>query len=441
MKPRTSRPTLVLLALLAAACGNTASHGTSTAVIAEGPTSAAAPEVNEGPVAALTYVPDGSPTGQRIAAAQAAVREQPRSVEAHLELALLLMRRQRETSDAVLMRYAEDVLASARSLAPTDPQVRLMTAMAHQDGHRFRRAAELAREVIAADPGNATAYLVLADAQLELGEHEAAMDSVQTAVSLHPDLRSYNRAAHLRWLMGDFDSALAIMELALDSGSARDPEASAWCFVDLGTMFLHRGDAARALASSERALALVPEYLPGLVLRARALWRADRGAEAIAVMQQAVERRPSVEDLLRLAEWHEQQGAAAAAAERRAQAERLGDDDPRPLALDLARRGLEPERAVALARKELAARRNIAAHDALALALARAGQHDEARTAMEAALALGTADANLHLHAALVHALAGRPTEARAAYDAARELDDRADPRLDAELRTRLPAA
>ena len=64
-----------------------------------------------------------------------------------------------------------------------------------------------------------------------------------------------------------------------------------------------------------------------------------------------------------------------------------------------------------------------------------------ARARMKAALALGTADANLHLHAALVHALAGRPAEARVAYERARELDDRADPRLDAELRTRLGAA
>lgn len=442
MMHRTFRPTFVLVAaLLTVACGNPASPASTATVEAGGPVAASAVEGTEGPAAALAYTPDASPTGQRIAAAQAVLRERPESVEAHVQLALLLMRRQRETSNAVLMRYAEDVLASARALAPEDSEVKLLTAMTLQDGHRFRGAAELAREVIAAEPGNATAHLVLADAQLELGEHGAAMDAVQAALELHPDLRSYNRAAHLRWLQGDFDSALAIMELALDSGSPRDPEASAWCFVDLGAMFLHRGDAARALASTDRALALVPDYVPGLVLRARALARAERLPEAIATMQQAVERRPSVEDLLRLAEWHEQQGDEAAATARRAEAERLSDDDPRPLALDLARRGLEPERAVTLAREELEARRNIAAHDTLALALARAGRHDEALSSMKAALALGTRDASLHLHAALVHALAGRMAEARAAHEQARAIDDAADPRLDAELRARLGAA
>jgi tetratricopeptide (TPR) repeat protein len=442
MTHRIVRPTFVLVAaLLSIACGNPAAS-TPTATADAGSAVGASASVNSaGPAAALAYAPDGSPTGERIAAAQAVLRERPDSVEAHLQLALLLMRRQRESSNAVLMRYAEDVLASARAIAPDHAEVKLLTAMTLQDGHRFRGAAELASEVIAAEPGNATAHLVLADARLELGEHEAAMDSVQAALNLHPDLRSYNRAAHLRWLVGDFDSALAIMELALDSGSPRDPEASAWCFVDLGAMFLHRGDAARALASTDRALALVPEYEPGLVLRARALARADRVPEAIATMQQAVERKPSVEDLLRLAEWHEQQGDEAAAATRRAEAERLADDDPRPLALDLARRGLEPERAVTLARKELEARRNVAAHDTLALALAREGRHEEALSSMKAALALGTKDANLHLHAALVHALAGRVAEARAAHEQARAIDDAADARLDAELRTRLGAA
>jgi tetratricopeptide (TPR) repeat protein len=437
MKPRTSRPTLVLVcALLAAACGDAAAPAPSSTVA---PVAVAA--TNAGPVAALAYTPDDSATGQRIAAAQATLRQHPDAVEAHVDLAMLLMRRQRETSDAVLMRYAEDVLASARALAPDDAEVTLMTAMAMQDGHRFRQAAQLASDVIAADPANATAHLLLGDARLELGEYEAAMDSVQAALNLHPDLRSYNRAAHLRWLVGDFDSALAIMELALDSGSSRDPEASAWCLVDLGAMFLQRGDAARALASSERALQLVPGYVPGLVLQARALARSDRMPEAIAAMQQAMERRPSVEDLLRLAEWHEHEGDEAAAAEQRAQADRLAEDDPRPMALDLARRGLEPERAITLARKELKARRNIAGHDALAVALARAGQHEEALTSMQAALALGTADANLHLHAALVHALAGRVADARTAFDRAQAIDGQADPRLAAELRGRLGAA
>lgn len=437
MKPRTIPTSLVLAcaAVWAAACGEPL---TTPSAEPANTHRAGTPSVDTAAMAALAYTPDDSATGRRIAAAQAELRAHPDRIDAHLMLATWLMRRQRETSNAVLMRYAEDVVDAARARAPEDPQVLLMHAMILQDGHRFSRASELATQVLAMDPNNATAHLVHADAQLELGDYESAMDSVQAAMDLHPDLRSYNRAAHLRWLLGDFDSALAIMELALDSGSPRDPESSAWCFVDLGTMFLHRGDGARALASAERALGLVPDYLPARILQARALHRTGRRAEAIEQLTGVVQRKPLVEELLRLAEWHEAAGEAEAAEQHREQADRLASDDPRPLALDLARRGVQTERAVTLARQELAARKNIAAHDALAMALARAGEHGSAWASMERALAMGTADANLHLHAALVHALAGRPTRAREALARAEQIDTEADPRLSDELRRRL---
>ncbi|MCA9649869.1 MAG: tetratricopeptide repeat protein [Myxococcales bacterium] len=393
------------------------------------------------PTAALAFTPDGSPTGRGISAAQAQLRQRPNDLRAHLDLAILFMRHQRETADASLMRYAEDVLASARSLAPADAQVRLLSAMVLQDGHRFEQAARIAREVLASDPSDATAHLVLGDAQLELGDYEGAMDSVQAAIDLHPDLRSYNRAAHLRWLMGDFDSALAIMELAIDSGSPRDPESSAWCFVDLGSMFLHRGDEARALASAERALSLVPSYLPGLALRARALAHRGDTSEAIEILAAVVERKPSVEDLLRLVEWHEAAAEPTAAAQRLAQAERLAQDDPRPMALWLARRGIQTERALALAEAAAEPRSDIATNDALAMAHARAGHHEQAQQAMQRALSLGTADANLHLHAALVDALAGRIETARRSLARAEAIDPAADPSLRAELQQRVGAA
>ncbi|MEX1367029.1 MAG: tetratricopeptide repeat protein [Nannocystaceae bacterium] len=439
MKPHVlaKSPLAVALALLAA-CGSPSPDAPQDAAEVQLDSSADDPTPS---TIALSYVPDDSNTGRAIAAAQATLRERPEDIGAHVQLAILFMRHQRETSNAALMRYAEDVLASARDLAPEDPQVKLLRAMAMQDGHRFEQAAATAREVLAADPSDATAHLVLADAQLELGEYEGAMDSVQAAIDLHPDLRSYNRAAHLRWLMGDFDSALAIMELAIDAGSPRDPESRAWCFADLGAMYLHRGDAPRALASSDRALALVPDYVPGLVVRARALARAEQLDEAIATLEPAVDRKASVEDLLRLSDWHEAVGNAEAAAQRLAQAQRLADDDPRPMAQWLARRGTQPQRALELAEQAAAQRSDIASNDALALAAARAGQLARAQEAMDAALVLGTADANLHLHAALVHALAGRIEAARAALAKADAIDSGADPMLRAEMQQRVGAA
>src|SRR5262249_10908337 len=66
------------------------------------------------------------------------------------------------------------------------------------------------------------------------------------------------------------------------------------------------------------------------------------------------------------------------AVEAAATAERLGAPDRRALALFLADHGREPERAVAVAREELALYPTLANEDALAWALSRAGHRDEA---------------------------------------------------------------
>jgi tetratricopeptide (TPR) repeat protein len=228
------------------------------------------------------------------------------------------------------------------------------------------------------------------------------------------------------------------MELALQAGSARDPEAMAWCFVDLGNMYLHRGDARRARAAAERAQELVAGYVPARVLNGRALALLGDTQAAIVELTAAVDQRPNAEDFLRLVELHESLGDPDAAANVLAQAEILTPTDPRPMALFLARRNESPQGALKLARLELATRHNLWSHDTLALALLRAGQPHDAKQAIDKALAWNTPDASFRLHAALIDAVLGEPASARTHLDAALALDPTVDPRLVAELRSKL---
>jgi tetratricopeptide (TPR) repeat protein len=387
---------------------------------------------------ALAYAPGDGATEQLIARAQDAVRADPERIAGYTDLAVVMLRRARETSNAVYRRYAEDALRAARARDEHDPQTLILSAMLLQDQHRFAGAADAAREYIALRPDDSTGHIVLGDALLELGDYDPAMDAYQEAMNLRPDLRSYNRAAHMRWLQGDFDGAKQIMELAIDSGSMRDPEAQAWCFVDLGAMYLHRGQAEQAENAAKRALQLVADYQPALVLEARALARRGDTAAAIERLSAAVDRKPSADDLLRLADWLRAAGRTEDADARLAQAERLAAAEPRALALHYARHGREPARALALAEKELSARHDIAAHDVHGLALLRAGRAAEALAALDRALVLGTKDANLHLHAGLAAKAAGDPTRARAELAAADAIDTGADPLLRTELRNAL---
>jgi tetratricopeptide (TPR) repeat protein len=383
---------------------------------------------------ALGYVTGEGASEAAIAAAQARVRQRPDDVEAYNDLALRMIRRARETSDDGYRRYAEDALRGARGLDERNPQTMMLSAMILQDQHRFRGALSLAREYIAMRPDDPTGHIVAGDALLELGEYDPAIDAYQKAMNIHPDLRSYNRAAHMRWLMGDISGAREIMELAIDAGSQRDPESRAWCFVDLGEIDLRRGEAELALRATGAALTLVPDYWPALVLEARALHRLGKSDEAITRMAKALERKATAEDLLRMGDWLAQAGRHDEAQRHIDQALALADAEPRPVAAWLARNHRDPDRAVALAEAELVERQNIAAHDTHALALLRVGRIAAAQEAIDRALKLQTADAELHLHAGLVANGAGDLAKARAALERARQIDAGADPELMTEL-------
>jgi tetratricopeptide (TPR) repeat protein len=85
----------------------------------------------------------------------------------------------------------------------------------------------------------------------------------------------------------------------------------------------------------------------------------------------------------------------------------------RELVYFYADHGLQLDRALVLAERELAARRDIGAHDALAWTLVQLDRPAEARVAMERALALGTRDARLFFHAGMIYRRLGDAGRAR----------------------------
>lgn len=345
--------------------------------------------------------------------------------------------RKRETGDPVYMGYAKDAMIAARSLAPQDAQVRTADIMFLLDAHRFADAAHEARQVAAEDPRDATGHLLLSDALLELGDYEGAVAALEHAMERAPDLRSYSRAAYLRWLHNDVEGALEMAEDAIKAGS-RTPEPVAWCHADLGVMLWHKGDLAGAERAAERALALVPGYAPALSLQARVRAAQGRVDEAIMLLRDVVARMPTAEELLQLGELLAGQGQTEQAAEALARAEKLAEHDPLPLALYYARHAIQAERALALAGKAAAERGTIYTHDALALALLRSGRIADAAGAMARALTLETPDARLYLHRGLIELAQGQRDAARASLDRANALSPHADPRLAGELAQKL---
>lgn len=417
------------IALLAALlCGCASEEPSRAEVRGEEPSHRAAAR-------ALAYTPGDGVTDVRIARAQEVVRARPNEAEPLASLAVLFVRRHRETGDPEVLRCAQDAVESALDRDPDHPTALSVSGMLAMQAHRFRDAAQIARRILDQEADDTTALLLLGDAHLEMGVYDEALEAHQRALDLRPDLRSYNRGAHLRWLNGDPQGALELLQLAIDAGSTNDPESLAWCWVDLANVHWHLGNLAQVRVALDRALALVPRYAAADRLRARLLAAEGDRAGAIAIME-ALIARPNVADLLSLAELLEAEGRAEDARARVREAERIGREDPRSLAWYRARRGEETADALRAIERELRTREDIVTHAAHAMALAREGQHDRARAAMDRALALETPDVNLILADALVRQLAGDADGSRASLERARSLNPHADPWLVRALET-----
>lgn len=382
---------------------------------------------------ALSYQPGATPTGKLIGEAQAKLRKDE-SAESAVNLAILLMRRRRETSKPIVMLYAKDAIKLALKLEPKNVQALVLRGMAHQYDHEFEKARDLAQRALKIDGETLLAHLLLGDALLELGDYDKAIAAYQAAVDLRPNLQSYNRAAHIAWLQGDMETAVEWLDMAIDAGSMRDPESTAWCFVDLGDIFRHRGQSDSALAAADRALKMLPEYVPALVLKARTLAAEGELEAAIASYDAALSHLPTVDSLVEQAELLRKLGRSKEASVRMTDAIALSKDDPRPLAHYYARMNVKPKDALRLAQQELKARQNIAAWDTLALAQIRNGQLEDAEASLLKATQLGRPLADLHLHEALLHQALGRAEQAKKSLTEALALNPQVDPLLVAEI-------
>ncbi|HWN69149.1 MAG TPA: tetratricopeptide repeat protein [Haliangium sp.] len=369
----------------------------------------------------------------RIARAQAEVRESG-GPAAFVHLAEALLARRRETGDLALLGYARDALRAAQARAPRDPAVMRTQLHFLMDDHRFAEARDAARAVIELDPRDTGAHLLLSDALVELGEYDQAIEALQVAMDLEPDLRSYSRTGYLRWLHGDLEGAMASMDTAMRYAGA-SPEPRAWVYVDSGWMMWQAGQIDAASQAVERALDLVSDYAPALSLKARVLAARGQTREAADLLAGVVERVPSAADLVYLAELLVAAGRKDEAAAHLARAEALATHDPLPLAMHHAHAGQDAARALALAQAALAERDTVYTQAAHALALLRNGRIDEAGKAMERALRLGTPDARLVLGRGLIALAAGDVARAREALDSAQKMNPHADPALLAELR------
>ena len=350
-------------------------------------------------------------TDTTIARLQQDLRENRGPARAAEQLGYRFIAQARLTNDAGFYKVAEQAAACLDSMEPNDPAALLLRGHVFHQMHRFAEAEQIARRLVSSREF-VLDFGLLGDVLMEQGRVTAAAAAYQKMIDLKPFYQSYTRAAHLRWLRGDLDGAIAMMHAAVRAASPRDRESVAWAYSRLALYELQRGRLSEAARMTDRSLQYVPDYAAALLARGRIQLAQAQFLEAAATLEKAARLNPLPEyrwafaDALRSLKRIE----AAGAVER--QLVQQGADDPRTLALYLSTRREDAGKAIDLARRELENRSDIFTLDALAWALASAGETDEASALMARAVAEGTQDARLFLHAAVIASAAGRPADA-----------------------------
>lgn len=362
---------------------------------------------------ALTPSAGNQKIDSEIAKAQQQAKRATNPSPALEQLGWLFVKKARLSYDAGYYKLAEQCAACLDSKQANSAEALLLRGHVLDSLHRFGEAEKLARELVARR-GLPFDFGLLGDTLMEQGRLRDAAVAYQKMVDLRPDLQSYARAAHMRWLTGDLTGAIALIQLAATAASPRDPESAAWAYTRLALYELQTGELTKARDACDTALSFQNDYAAALLMRGRILLAANKTTEAVQVLERAASLNPLPEYEWYLADALRASGNGDEASSIENEILQSGAaNDPRTLALYLTTRGGQTGVALRLAEEELRQRQDVFTRDALAWSLAMAGRTAEAEEQMKQALAAGTKDARLFFHATVIAELSGRRQEAR----------------------------
>jgi tetratricopeptide (TPR) repeat protein len=170
----------------------------------------------------------------------------------------------------------------------SDPAALAQARSAYQSG-RPAEAAQVCRQVLQADPGNADAWCLLGVAQRAAGDSTEAAASYREALRLRPDFaEAWNNLGNALVTQGKLHEAVAAFEQVLrlrpDFAEAQN---------NLGAALRHQGKWAEAAARYQQALRLRPDYPDALNNLGDALQGLGRLEEAAASYRRALRLRPN----------------------------------------------------------------------------------------------------------------------------------------------------
>ena len=351
-----------------------------------------------------------TPAETAIEKAQAEIAKHPDHAPYYNVLAMAYARRARETSDVQYYAKAEETLRRSFALAPDNYDGLKTQAWLELGRHEFAKALETATKLNKRAPDDVVVYGYLADANTELGNYKEAVAAAQWMLDLRAgNIPGLTRAGYQRELHGNIPGALELMQMAYGSTPSSETEDRAWLLTQMAHLNLIAGDLSKAESYAKGALDIFPEYHYALGTLAQVRIAQMRYDEAVQLLGKRYSAAPHAENLfalgetLELAGQKEEAGKAFAEFERKSLAEtNITDNSNHELIAYYTDHAHEPAKALAVAQRELARRKDVFTLDCYAWALAANGEYQAANAQIQNALRVGVKDPKILAHASSI---------------------------------------
>jgi tetratricopeptide (TPR) repeat protein len=375
-----------------------------------------------------------APESREAASAVAGTR-QPDSQKNPTQLARTYLSRMRETTDYGYLDRAQKLISMVLESDPENYDALLVQNEIDLFQHRFPAVAANSAKLAKRRPEDAINWATLGDAFMEMGQYDAAANAYQRMVDLRSDLMSYNRIGWYRYITGDMEGAIEMMQRAVKAGRPGH-ENTAWCLVELGNLYFKSGK----LDQAESAFRMALEHFGGMHSAHAGLGRVHAARhdfpQAIASLKKAQSMAPLVEYAGALADLYDVTRDEQEKKKQLGQADLIatieaasGQKANRQLGLIYANHQRRMTEALEVVEADLAVRKDVYTWDAYSWVLFRSGRIEQAAKASEQALRAGTPEPLFFYHAGRIAAARGELRKAAEMLKKALSLNAHFDPR------------
>jgi tetratricopeptide (TPR) repeat protein len=336
------------------------------------------------------------------------------------KLGAAYIQKARESGDPEFYVNAEDVLNRAIKIDPENFLAIAELGSVNLSRHNFKEALELSQKALEINPYSSYSYGVLADAQIELGMYDEAIQTIQKMVDTKPDLGSYSRVSYIRELKGDEQGSIDAMKSAVKAGSPI-AENTAWCRVQLGNLFYNTGDPETAEKIFGFVMKDFPEYVHGYGSMGKIKMHNKEYPEAIELYKKALEKNSLPEYLISLGDAYALSGNKEMAEEQYQKVKFIssmykqkGVDTDLELSLFNADHNRQLEESLDYAQEAFdEGSKSIKVFHSLAWLNFKLGNYEEAQKNIEQALRLGTKDPLMYYHAGRIFEKTGQQEKSK----------------------------